>query len=123
MPIIRTEGLLMALFITATAAVAAEAATPAQREDQILIQGIVAGSQTVTAQGTGSVRAEYSFNGRGRGDHIIATWKLDSAGIPTEYSGSGNDYMKAAVAESFSLSGGKATWQNRSEHGERTLTG
>jgi len=121
MSIIRTEGLLAALFMTATCAVAA--ATPAQREDQILLQGLVAGSQTVTTQGTDSVRAEYSFNDRGRGDHIIATWKLDSAGVPTEYSGSGNDYMKAAVAESFNLSGGKAKWQNRSEHGEKELTG
>jgi hypothetical protein len=33
------------------------AAAPAKRDDQILIQGIVAGSQTVTARGTDSVRA------------------------------------------------------------------
>ncbi|HEV7443371.1 MAG TPA: amidohydrolase family protein, partial [Steroidobacteraceae bacterium] len=99
------------------------AAAPAKRDDQILIQGIVAGSQTVTAQGTDSVRAEYSFNDRGRGDHIIATWKLDAAGVPTEYSGSGNDYMKAAVTESFRLADGKATWRNRAEHDGKVVTG
>jgi imidazolonepropionase-like amidohydrolase len=93
------------------------------REDQILFQGNVQGSETVAPAGTDSVRAEYSFNDRGRGDHIIATWKLDAAGIPIEYSGSGNDYMKAAVAETFSLSNGTAKWHSRSEHGEKVVKG
>lgn len=90
---------------------------------QILLQGLPAGSQTVETVGPNSVRAEYSYNDRGRGDHIIASWKLDSAGVPTEYSGTGNDYMKAAVAETFSLSGGKATWHNRTEQGEKAISG
>ncbi len=100
---------------------AAPRAAPA-REDQILIQGNPAGSQTV-AQQRGATRAEYSFNDRGRGDHIIATWKLDAAGVPVEYRGSGNDYMKAAVAETFRLDGGKASWRNRAEQGERAVDG
>ena len=94
-----------------------------KRDDQIQIQGITQGSQTVETVGTDSVRAEYSFNDRGRGDHIIATWKLDSAGVPIEYSGSGNDYMKVAVTETFSLSGRQAKWHNRSEQGEKAVTG
>jgi hypothetical protein len=112
---------LRSALVLALAASAAAAAP--KRDDQILIQGIVAGSQTVTDQGTDSVRAEYSYNDRGRGDHIIATWKLDAAGVPIEYSGSGNDYMKAAVTESFRIAGGKATWRNRAEHGEKVITG
>ena len=111
----------VALILALAASVAA--AGTVKRNDQILIQGIVAGSQTVAARGTDSVRAEYSYNDRGRGDHIIATWKLDAAGVPIEYSGSGNDYMKAPVTESFRLAGGKATWRNRSERGERAVTG
>ena len=110
------------LILTLATSVAA-AAAPAPREDQFLIQGIVSGSQTVTPQGTDTVRAEYSFNDRGRGDHIIATWKLDAAGVPTEYSGSGNDYVKAAVTETFRIANGKATWSNRAEHGEKVVTG
>jgi hypothetical protein len=98
------------------------AATAARREDTILIMGTASGSQTVT-QASDSTQAEYSFNDRGRGNHITASWKLDAAGVPTEYSGSGNDYMKAPVSESFHLSGGKASWQNRSEHGEVAVTG
>jgi imidazolonepropionase-like amidohydrolase len=106
-----------------TVAASTVGAAPARRDDQILIQGLVAGSQTVTAVGTDSVRAEYSFNDRGRGDHIVATWKLDPAGVPIEYSGTGNDYMKAAVTETFRISGGKATWNNRAEHGEQAIKG
>jgi len=98
------------------------AATAARREDTILIMGTASGSQTVT-QASDSTQAEYSFNDRGRGNHIIASWKLDAAGVPTEYSGSGNDYMKAPVSESFHLSGGKASWQNRTEHGEVAVKG
>ena len=111
----RLTGFPAALLLSLVASIAA--AAPVEHTDQILIQGIVSGTQTVADQGTGSVRAEYSFNDRGRGDHIIATWKLDSAGVPTEYSGNGNDYMKATVAESFTLAGGKAAWKNRAEQG------
>ena len=98
------------------------ATTAARREDTILIMGTASGSQTVT-QASDSTQAEYSFNDRGRGNHITASWKLDAAGVPTEYSGSGNDYMKAPVSESFHLSGGKASWQNRAEHGEVAVMG
>ena len=48
-----------------------------QRTDKILIQGNTAGTQTVERQPDGAVRAEYSYNDRGRGEHITATWKLD----------------------------------------------
>ena len=104
--------LLAALLLAATA-----------REDQILFQGNVQGAQTVAPAGTDSVRAEYSYNDRGRGDHIIATWKLNAAGLPIEYSGSGNDYMKAAVAETFSLASGTAKWHSRAEQGEKVVKG
>jgi imidazolonepropionase-like amidohydrolase len=104
--------LLLALFLSTTA-----------REDQILFQGNEQGSETVAPAGTDSVRAEYSFNDRGRGDHIIATWKLDAMGVPIEYSGSGNDYMKAAVSETFSLTNGTATWHSRAEQGEKPVKG
>jgi cytosine/adenosine deaminase-related metal-dependent hydrolase len=100
----------------------AAATTAARREDTILIMRTASGSQTVTQAGD-STQAEYSFNDRGRGDHITASWKLDAAGVPTEYSGSGNDYMKAPVTESFHLSGGKASWQNRTERGELAVKG
>src|SRR4030095_7244306 len=95
----------------------------AERTDKILIQGNAAGTQTVRQEPDGGVRAEYSYNDRGRGDHIVATWKVNAAGIPTEYAGRGNDYMKAPVEESFKIKNGGANWKNRSENGEQAVTG
>jgi hypothetical protein len=118
----RATGTLATALLLATGQLATSA-TPINRGDKILIMGNRAGSQTVATQSAESARAEYSFNDRGRGDHITATWKLDTEGVPTGYSGSGNDYMKAPVSESFEISGGKAVWQNRAEHGERSVTG
>jgi imidazolonepropionase-like amidohydrolase len=113
---------LVAAVLLAGSALAAFAA-PTTRQDTILILGNAAGSQTVTDEAADAARAEYSFNDRGRGDHITATWKLDAAGVPTQYSASGNDYMKAPVAESFRISGGKASWQSRAEHGDQRVVG
>ena len=98
-------------------------ASAAERTDKIFIQGNPAGTQTVQADSSGLVRVEYSYNDRGRGDHIVATWKLDAAGVPTEYQGSGNDYMKAPVEERFDIKNAKASWKNRSEQGEQAVNG
>jgi imidazolonepropionase-like amidohydrolase len=94
-----------------------------QRSDKIVIQGNPAGNQTTQTDAAGLTHVEYSYNDRGRGDHITATWKLDAAGVPTEYEGRGNDYMKAPVEERFDLKNGKAHWKNRSEQGEQSVTG
>jgi imidazolonepropionase-like amidohydrolase len=113
----KTIGML-ALCLCSGAVVAA-----APREDQILIQGIAQGKQTVRSVDANTTQAEYSYNDRGRGDHITATWKLDAAGVPVSYTGTGNDYMKVPVDEQFSIAGGKASWKNRTEHGEQPLSG
>src|SRR5690349_4519203 len=84
-----------------------------QRTDNIVIQGNAAGTQTVQVDAAGNTHVEYSYNDRGRGDHIVATWKLDPAAVPISYHGSGNDYMKAPVDETFELKNGKAHWKNR----------
>ena len=81
----------------------------AKRTDKIFIQGNPAGTQTVERQADGAVRAEYSYNDRGRGDHITATWKLDGAGVLMEYDGHGNDYMKAPIEERFEIKNGRAS--------------
>src|SRR6266478_996448 len=94
-----------------------------KRTDKILIQGNPAGTQTVERQADGAMRAEYSYNDRGRGDHITATWKLDGAGVPIEYDGHGNDYMKAPIEEHFEIKDARASWKNRSEQGEHAVAG
>lgn len=109
-------------FIVAVTGIA-QACSAADRTDKILIQGNPAGTQTVKEEPGGATRVEYSYNDRGRGDHIVATWTLDAEGVPTEYEGKGNDYMKAPVEERFEIKNGKAGWKNRSEQGEQTVSG
>src|SRR6184192_385788 len=114
----------MRLFIQLTIAFAGIAQVSAeQRSDKILIQGNAAGTQTVQIDSTGVAHADYSYNDRGRGDHITATWKLDDAGVPIAYDGHGNDYMKAPVEEHFEIKNGRASWKNRSEQGEQAVSG
>ena len=108
-------------FILALAGLAQ--AAPTQRTDKIFIQGNEAGTQTLQIEPSGAVRAEYSYNDRGRGDHIIATWKINGAGLPIEYEGRGNDYMKAPIDERFETKDGKASWKSRSEKGDQAVTG
>src|SRR5207253_764546 len=68
----------MRLFIQLVIAIAAIAQVSAeQRSDTILIQGNPAGSQRVQTDQAGVTQVEYSYNDRGRGDHITATWKLE----------------------------------------------
>ena len=88
------------------------------RTDKVMLLGNLAGSQTVQTDAAGQVRCEYSYNDRGRGDHITATWKLDAAALPVEYHCTGNDYMKAPIEERFTLTNGSASWKNRSEQGQ-----
>jgi imidazolonepropionase-like amidohydrolase len=111
---------LFLIFLGVIAAVAQTLA--AERTDKIFIQGNPAGTQTVKDE-AGAVRVEYSYNDRGRGDHIVATWKVDAAGVLTEYEAKGNDYMKAAVEERFEIKNGKASWKNRSEQGDAPVKG
>src|SRR5437773_1028567 len=114
----------MRLFIQLVIAIAAIAQVSAeQRSDTILIQGNPAGSQRVQTDQAGVTQVEYSYNDRGRGDHITATWTLDRAGVPTAYEGHGNDYMKAPVEERFQSKDGTATWKNRSEQGKQAIAG
>src|SRR5436190_11586982 len=114
----------MRLFIQLTIALVAIARVSAeQRSDTILIQGNAAGSQTLQTDKAGVTQVEYSYNDRGRGDHITATWKLDTAGVPANYDAHGNDYMKAPVEERFEIKNGKASWTNRSEKGEHMISG
>jgi imidazolonepropionase-like amidohydrolase len=120
-PPVRASALTAVLAAAAAASAAAPAAT--ERQDEIVMLGNFAGAQKVSTGRDGVTQAEFSFNDRGRGDHITATWKLDAAGVLTEYQGRGNDYMKAPVTETFRLDAGKASWSSRSEHGSAAVTG
>ncbi|HWZ63328.1 MAG TPA: amidohydrolase family protein [Steroidobacteraceae bacterium] len=112
-----------AVCLLTAAASSVAAAAAGSRQDQIVILGNPAGSQSVSTGSDGRTRAEYSFNDRGRGDHIVATWKLDAAGVLTAFEARGNDYYKVPVTETFRITGGKASWSSRSEHGSTAVAG
>ena len=114
----------MCIFVTFVLALVGVAqASAAPRTDKIFLSGLPGRDTNRAAGACGAVRAEYSYNDRGRGDHIVATWKLDADGVPIEYEGRGNDYMKAPVEERFEIKNGRASWKNRSEHGDQAVTG
>jgi imidazolonepropionase-like amidohydrolase len=115
------RGALGAAGLAALLAAGGASAAEAVRADQILIQGTIAGSQQIVRAPDGSVRAEFSFTDRGRGPHISAQWTLDAAGVPLTYQGSGNDYHKAPVSESFRRSAAQASWQSGAEQGSQSL--
>lgn len=120
----RRTSLIVHVFVASVAGfIVIAAPATAERTDKIFIQGNAAGTQTLRTDAGGVVRVEYSYNDRGRGDHIVATWKTDSSGVLTQYEGRGNDYMKAPVEEHFEIKDGRASWKNRSEHGEQAVSG
>ena len=86
-------------------------------ERKIILVGNDAGSETVSESAVG-YQSAFSYNDRGRGDDLKANWKTNAAGLLTQYSVSGNDYMKAPVSEKFQLLDGKATWQIGEEKGQ-----
>jgi cytosine/adenosine deaminase-related metal-dependent hydrolase len=106
---------------------AAQTAAPASGADvnryTLMLAGNKAGYETVTRNADGSLDFYYEFNDRGRGPKITEHIVLDKGGLPIEIRNTGNDYLKAAVDEQFSLKNGVAAWKNRAEQGEKKLPG
>lgn len=95
--------------------------SPALRSDPVISAGKQVGKQTVETGRDGRVKAEYFYNDRDHGDHVVAAWSLNADGIPTAYDAHGNDYMKAPVDEHFALRAGLATWKDSHTAGSKTL--
>jgi imidazolonepropionase-like amidohydrolase len=82
-----------------------------------------AGSQTLSVGADGEIRFEFEFNDRGRGPKLSTRIVLDAAGLPRLLETTGNDYLKRAVEERFSIEGGRAAWKNPSESGGKPVSG
>lgn len=102
--------------------VPAEVPADAARYD-FLFSGNKAGVLRVWVTPDGARHNFFAFNDRGRGPSITTRIVLDARGIPTEVSATGNDYLKGPVDEHFRVASGKATWSNKSEKGEKQLSG
>src|SRR5208282_3074931 len=62
------------------------------------------------------------FNDRGRGPKTTSILKLDANGIPLSEAITGNNYLKSAVTENYSLEAGTARWKNDTEQGEKKIS-
>jgi imidazolonepropionase-like amidohydrolase len=85
----------------------------------VTIMGLTAGQQAVWSEG-GRLRAFFQYNDRGRGPKTYSTLALQD-GVPQSEEVEGNDYMKDAVSEKFSLRDGTASWKSKAEGGSRKL--
>ena len=85
----------------------------------VLMMGLPAGQQAVWTEGD-RLRAFYQYNDRGRGPKTYSTIALKD-GLPAREEIEGNDYMKDAVHETFSVVSGTASWKSKAEQGTRKL--
>lgn len=86
----------------------------------VLMTGRPAGHATWSEAPAGTFRFALDYNDRGRGPKLDSVIRLRDDGMPASLTTSGNEYMKAAVAETFTFADGRASWKNRGETGDRT---
>jgi hypothetical protein len=115
--------MMRSIAVTIAGLVIAGTSLAAESRYTTLIMGKPAGVHTTAVQPDGSRHYTFEYNDRGRGPKLTARMQLDEAGIPVLVETSGNDYLKAPVAESFSIRAGTARWKNDAESGERKLSG
>ena len=85
------------------------------------IGGNLAGYHRECRLADGSGLYLFAFNDRGRGPLLRSRIVLDAAGFPASLTVDGNDYLKNAIAERFSIVDGQAAWKNKVEAGERKI--
>src|ERR1700734_1546869 len=78
-----------------------------------LTDKIPSGQDAVWTTPDGEIHEFFQFNDRGRGPKTYSTYRIDNRGIVTSEETHGNDYMKNAVNETFTLKDGVATWKNQ----------
>ncbi len=88
-----------------------------------ILSGNKAGYESSTRNPDGSLQVHFEFNDRGRGPNVNEKIRTGKDGIPTEIEITGVDYLKAPVDERFSLKQGVASWKNRSEEGQKKISG
>ena len=93
----------------------------AQKETRytVLLTGKTAGLQTSRVRPDGARELTFEYSDRGRGPKLTTTIKLDASGLPVSLDTTGNDYLKAPVAEVFNFENGVARWKNTAESGEK----
>lgn len=113
----------LAIIFSALAVCALALSVFAQTETRytILLTGKTAGVQTSNVRPDGAREFTYEYTDRGRGPKLTTAIKLDANGLPVSLDTTGNDYLKAPVAEAFTFEQGFARWKNTAESGEKKL--
>jgi imidazolonepropionase-like amidohydrolase len=93
------------------------------RRYTVLMAGNRAGLLASWTTPDGAQHAFFAFNDRGRGPSVMTRAVLDKSGVITELDATGNDYLKVPVNEQFRIAGGKASWKNNAENGEKAWKG
>ena len=88
----------------------------------VLMMGKPAGAQTSVTKPDGLREFAFEYNDRGRGPKLTSRIMLDPDGLPASLETTGTDYLKAPVAESFTVVDGLARWKNAAEAGQKKLT-
>lgn len=78
------------------------------------------GQDAVWTTPDGEIHEFFQFNDRGRGPKTYSNYRLDGRGMVISEETLGNDYMKNAVNETFTLKDGVATWKNQAEDGHES---
>jgi imidazolonepropionase-like amidohydrolase len=106
-------------------ALAPAAPAPAAGEIRytLLLAGNRNGLAVTTPLSDHEWRYSFEYNDRGRGPSTVSHAVVDAQGLPVLFETTGHDYYKNSVEEKFERTGGKATWRNASEHGERAVAG
>ncbi len=87
----------------------------------VMLVGGVAGQQASWTTPDGALHIFLEYNDRGRGPATTSVLHLDASGVPVAESVTGNNYLKTAVHENYTVTSGEAHWQNEYEHGTRRL--
>src|SRR5262245_19578432 len=69
----------------------------------LLIDKSASGQDALWTAPDGTIHEFFQFNDRGRGPKTYSTYRFDNRGIVTSEETHGNDYMKNAVNETFTL--------------------
>ena len=120
---VMTRRLVVSFALLAVCLYALAAPVFAQTETRytVLLVGKNAGTQTSTVKPDGAREFAFEFSDRGRGPKLTTSIRLDADGIPVSLNTVGADYLKAPVAESFTVENGVARWKNTAESGEKRL--
>jgi len=116
--------LAVGLCVLAVTSVHAENAGETTRYVALVNGGTTkAGHEWVTRRPDGTTSVEFVFKDNGRGPELKEEFKVDKDSTFTEYRVEGQSTFGAAINETFSRKGDKATWKSTSDHGEQQVFG